>query len=302
MDKLTTMRAFAAVVEQGSFSRAAEKLQLSPQLVSKYVSHLEGHLNTRLFHRTTRKVSLTEAGRHYYQSCMQVLEDIDEMENALSDMDAEVRGKLTISAPMSFGSRHLPQLLVDFQRKHREIAVDIRLEDRKVNIVEEGIDVALRIGKLPSSSLIAKKIVPVKMAICASPDYLREYGEPESLDDLAQHRFLKYSYGDPVNLFQGVTHSSDIKLSAKLVANNGDLLVNAAVCGGGIIVQPTFIAGDAISHGQLKVILPGMEPDPLYLYAVYANRQFLARKVRAFIDFVSDYYGEQPYWDNLSQQ
>ncbi|MEZ8143266.1 LysR family transcriptional regulator [Enterovibrio norvegicus FF-33] len=298
MDKLETMKAFLAVVEEGSFAKAAKKLNVSPQLVSKYISALEDKLHSRLLQRTTRKVSLTEAGTKYFLRCQQVILDIDEMEGELANLHQHVSGTLTISAPASFGVKHLPKLLVDFQKAFPDVKINLKLTDVKIDLVEEGIDIALRAGKLKSSSLIAKKIAPIKMVIFASPEYLEINGTPKTPQELHDHTYLSYSYSAESMLFsqfgEGV---KELKLNEKLTVNNGDALVNAAIHGGGIAIQPIFIAGEALANGQLLPILQGFEPEPLGLYLVYANRQFLPRKVRVFIDFSSDYYGDTPYWD-----
>ncbi|PSW06764.1 LysR family transcriptional regulator [Photobacterium lipolyticum] len=298
MDKIDAMQAFAAVVQEGSFSKAAERLKLSPQLVSKYVSQLESHLQTRLLNRTTRRVSTTEAGLAYFERCQQVLIDIEEMENSLGALHQQASGTLRISAPMSFGMHHLSKALVDFQKQCPLVEVDLQLTDRKVDIVEDGIDIALRIGELKSSSLIAKKIAPIRLVICASPDYLKSNGTPNNPRDLTDHCFLRYSYTDSSTSFsQFNLKASEIKFKSHFVANNGDVLVNAAVQGGGITIQPTFITGKPISKGKLTTILEEYEPAPLGLYVVYAHRHHLASKVRCFIDFISDYFGSPPYWD-----
>lgn len=303
MDKLETMKAFTAVVQEGSFSKAAEKLTLSPQLVSKYVSQLEGILEVRLLNRTTRRVSLTESGMEYYQRCLQVLSDIEEMEGALTNLHQHVSGVLTISAPMSFGMKHLPKLIFEFQQCYPKVKIDLKLTDKKIDIVEQGVDVALRIGELQSSSMIAKRIATIHIAICASPQYLKQYGVPQTPSELSGHAYLQYSYTNNRTLFSEFNLTQNkLILNEKIVSNNGDFLVNSAICGGGIIIQPTFISGDAIAAGQLERILPQYEPKPMGLYAVYANRQFLAGKVRCFIDFVSDFYGETPYWDQFEQR
>jgi DNA-binding transcriptional LysR family regulator len=298
MDKIETMKAFTAVVQEGSFAKAAARINLSAQLVSKYVSQLEENLHTRLLNRTTRKVSMTEAGTTYFARCQQILIDIEETENALSDLHLQVSGVLTISAPMSFGSKHLPKLLVDFNRHYPKVKIDLKLTDRKVDIVEDGVDIALRIGILKNSSLIAKKLTSIRIAICASPDYLKKNGIPTTPQALQQHIYLKYSYADSSALF---THyglqARDLKLTNTITCNNGDMLVNAAILGGGIVIQPTFIVGEALACGELETILSDYAPEPLGLYVMYAHRKFLASKVRCFIDFISDYYGDLPYWD-----
>ncbi|MBH0019770.1 LysR family transcriptional regulator [Pseudoalteromonas sp. SWXJ133] len=298
MDKLTTMKTFLAVVQEGSFSKAADKLDISPQLVSKYISALEDNLRTRLLHRTTRKVSVTEAGNQYYQRCQQVIIDIEDMENSLNNLSENVSGVLSISAPMSFGTKHLAGLLVDFQKQYPNLKLDLRLTDQYVDIVEQGIDIALRIGVLKNSTLIAKKIAPIHLAVFASPDYLKRHGTPQTLLDLQSHNYLRYFHSEPTKRLFGVNElKSELKLESNFAANNGDLLLNTAIAGGGIAMQPTFIAGEALAQGKVVRILKDYEPEPMGLYMVYANRQFLPSKVRAFADFTSGYYGDTPYWD-----
>lgn len=299
MDRIDAMRAFATVVQEGSFSKAAEKLDLSPQLVSKYVSQLESHLQTRLLNRTTRRVSTTEAGISYFERCQQVLIDIEDMENSLGALHQQPSGTLRISAPMSFGMHHLSKALVDFQKQYPLVEVDLQLTDKKVDIVEDGLDMALRIGELKNSSLIAKKIAPIHLVICASPEYLSENGIPNKASDLAEHSFLRYSYADNNAVFAKFNlKSSEIKFKSNFCANNGDVLVNAAIQGGGITIQPTFITGKHISQGRLISIMQEYQPTSLALYAVYAHRHHLASKVRCFIDFIDNYFGTPPYWDN----
>ncbi|CAM2854158.1 LysR family transcriptional regulator [Pseudoalteromonas distincta] len=298
MDKLTTMKAFLAVVQEGSFSKAADKLDISPQLVSKYISALEDNLHTRLLHRTTRKVSVTEAGNQYYQRCQQVVIDIEDMENSLNNLSENVSGVLSISAPMSFGVKHLATLLVDFQKQYPNLKIDLRLTDQFVDIVEQGIDIALRIGTLKNSTLIAKKVAPIRLAIFASPAYLKQNGTPTTLEALQEHNYLRYAHAEPTKRLKGYDElKNELKLESNLVANNGDLLLNTAIAGGGITMQPTFIAGEALAQGKVVRILKDYEPEPVGLYMVYANRQFLPSKVRAFVDFTSGYYADVPYWD-----
>ncbi|PMJ91739.1 LysR family transcriptional regulator [Vibrio sp. 10N.261.55.A7] len=303
MDKLEMMKTFMSVVTEGSFSKAADKRGISPQLASKYVSALEDKLQTRLLHRTTRKINLTEAGHLYSARCEQVLSDINEMENSLGDWHQKVAGTLTINAPMSFGHRHLPKLLVDFQRRYPDVKIDLSLTDHKVNIVEEGVDVALRIGNLKSDTVIAKRITDIQVALLASPEYLERKGTPTSQTDLPNHDFLNYSYADQ-GLVMSVLGGSlaERNVCSSITANNGDLLVNTAILGAGITLQPTFIAGEAIKKGELVKILPEHQPKPVGLYLIYANRQFLPVKTRAFIDFVSGYFGDTPYWDDISSE
>ncbi|QYK00746.1 LysR family transcriptional regulator [Shewanella psychrotolerans] len=299
MDRIDAMRAFVSVVTEGSFSNAATAMQLSPQLVSKYVSKLEERLDVRLLHRTTRKVSLTEAGTHYFQHAQQILLSIDEMDSQLGGLQQNPKGTLRISAPVSFALKHLSKLLAEFQLQYPQVNVDLQLNDRKVDIVDEGFDIALRIGRLKSSSLIAKPVAPIRLMLCAAPAYLKKHGIPRQPEDLKHHRYLHYSYmemegKDEVSQWLRVKNSES---SGQFHCNNGDVLVGAAIAGAGIVLQPTFIASDAISRGELVEILPEFAPESLGLYAVYANRKLLPNKVRCFIDFIDGYYGSPPYWD-----
>lgn len=303
MDRIVAMRAFVTVVAEGSFSRAAERLECSPQLVSKHVAQLEQHLGVRLLNRTTRRLHLTEAGARYHPRAQQVLAEIDDMEHQLGDLQTQARGLLRISAPVSFASRHLAPLLSDFQRAHPAVGIDLQLSDRKVDLVEEGFDIALRIGHLKSSSLVAKRIAPIRVVMCASPAYLERHGTPRHPQELEAHRYLRYSYAEGEGgegIFRWLP-GRDRQPAGELISNNGDVLIAAAVAGAGIALQPTFIAGAAIEAGALRVILPEHEPRPLSLYAVYAHRRLLASKVRCFIDFLEGYFGEPPLWDRFDQ-
>jgi DNA-binding transcriptional LysR family regulator len=299
MDRIDAMRAFVTVVNEGNFTRAADRLKLSPQLVSKYVSQLEQHLGVRLLNRTTRKIHLTEAGASYHQRAQQVLNDIDDMESHIGDLQTQAQGLLRISAPVSFAIRHMAPLLNAFQKAHPAVGIDLQLNDRKVDVVEEGFDIALRIGHLKNSSLIAKRIAPIRLVLCASPAYLKRHAPPQGPEDLKDHRYLHYSYMelDPSHSLYRWLHRHRQGGNNDMISNNGDVLVEAAIAGAGIALQPTFISGAAIKAGKLQVILPEYEPEPLGLYVVYAHRQLLASKVRSFIDFIDGFYGDPPYWD-----
>ncbi len=301
MDRIDAMRAFVTVATEGSFTAAADRLEMSPQLVSKYVSQLEQHLGTRLLNRTTRRVHLTEAGARYCQGAQQILGDIEDMESQLGDMQESAQGRLRISAPVSFAAHHLAPMLCDFQRQNPGVSVDLQLNDRKVDIVEEGFDIALRIGHLRSSSMIAKRIAPVRIVAVASPEYLAEYGTPSHLEDLQKHRYLRYSYVESDTTFSmhRWLREKGIDPRNEIACNNGDVLVQAAIEAGGIAIQPTFITGPAIAAGKLKILLQEFEPEPMGLYAVYAHRQLMASKVRSFIDFIDGYFGDPPYWDQF---
>lgn len=297
MDRIDAMRTFITVAGEGSFTKAADRLSMSPQLVSKYVGQLEQQLGARLLNRTTRRVHLTEAGERYYRRAQQLLDELDDLDSQVGDLQTQAQGLLRISAPVSFATHHLAPLLCDFQQAHPAVGIDLQLSDRKVDILEEGFDVALRIGRLKSSSLVARRIAPVRLVLCASPDYLARHGTPTHPEQLKEHRYLRYSY---LESDSSLALSPWLRQSAgDLVTNNGDVLVQAAIQGAGVVMQPTFISGPAIREGKLRAILPEYEPEPLGLYAVYAHRQLMASKVRSFIDFVSSYFGDIPYWDRF---
>lgn len=301
MDRIDAMRAFVAVVNEGSFSQAANTLHLSPQLVSKYVSQLEEKLNVRLLNRTTRKVNLTEAGIQYLQHAQQILASVDEMEQQLGGMQQSPKGMLRISAPVSFSIKHLARLIADFQAHYPLVTIDLQLNDRKVDVVEEGFDVALRIGQLKNSSLVAKYVAPIRLVMCASPDYLQKHGTPQVPEDLKHHRYLHYSYMEPRERNEIYTWLMQKNTSGvgEFSSNNGDVLIEAAIAGAGIAVQPTFIAGEAISQGKLNVFMDDYVPDSIGLYVVYAHRKLLPSKVRCFLDFIEGYFGSPPYWDKF---
>jgi DNA-binding transcriptional LysR family regulator len=300
MDRIDAMRAFISVVTEGSFSNAATSMQLSPQLVSKYVSKLEERLDVRLLNRTTRKVSLTEAGTRYFQHAQEVLLSIDEMDSQLGGLQQSPKGTLRINAPVSFAIKHLGKLVTDFQLHYPLVNVDLQLNDRKVDIVDEGFDIALRIGRLKSSSLIAKHVAPIRLILCASPAYLKKHGTPQQPEDLKNHRYLHYSYMemDGKEEIYPWLRAKNTPQSGEFHSNNGDVIIEAAIAGAGLALQPTFIASKAIGSGQLIQILPSFEPEPVGLYAVFAHRKLLPNKIRCFIDFIEGYFGLPPYWDN----
>jgi DNA-binding transcriptional LysR family regulator len=300
MDRIDTMKAFLTVSREGSFTKAAEKLGTSNQLVSKYVSHLEEQLGVRLLNRTTRKVRLTEAGEQCAQHVQHILDSIQNMEGSLGQLKNEAQGLLRISAPVTFSVKHVASLIRDFKQCNPAVSIDLQLNDRKVDVVEEGFDLALRIGQLKSSSLIAKRIAPIRLVMCASPGYLERHGIPEHPDQLIPEHLLNYSYMDynrsTSPLMKALKRSSK-EGSLGISCNNGDILVDSAIAGEGYVFQPTFIVSEALKKGKLKVILKEFEPEPLALYVVFPHRRLIATKLSAFIEFLSNYYGESPYWD-----
>lgn len=299
MDTLDGMRTFATVVAEGSFSRAAERLETSPQLTSKYVGQLETRLGVRLLNRSTRQMSLTEAGRAYYDRVRQVLADIDDMENAVGDLTARARGTLRINAPVSFGGLHLTRAISQYQETQPEVEVDLALNDRVVDIISEGFDLAIRIGQLEESSLVARPLAPVRLVICGAPEYFRRRGVPETPEQLSEHDCLRYTYAADPDRWRfhrdGKLHS--VPIAGSFSANNGDALQVAALAGKGIVLQPTFIAGEDLRAGRLQPVLNEYQLPELIAHAVYAHRQYLSAKVRTFVDFLAGYFGSPPYWD-----
>ena len=300
MDTLEGMRTFAAVVTEGSFSKAAERLDRSPQLVSKYVAQLEARLGVRLLNRSTRRLSITEAGQAYFDRCQGIVAEVDELEDAVGNMTKALSGVLRINAPMTFGMHHLTPAIAEFQDNHPDLRVDLALDDRVVDIVSEGFDLAIRIADLDTSSLVARRLAPIHLVACASPTYLEENGAPGPPEDLEEHECLGYTYSSDRDRwrFESKQGIYEVRVNGRFCANNGDALRTAALAGHGLVLQPTFIVGDDLRSGRLIRILPDYGIARLNVYAVYAHRQFLSNKVRALVEFLGDYFGPRPYWDD----
>ena len=309
MDRsLSDMSVFAAVVETGGFTAAGRTLGLSKSAVSKQVARLEQRLGSRLLQRTTRRLSLTEAGAVFYEGCQRVLAEAEAAESAVTHLAGAVRGVLRINAPMSFGITHLAPMVAAFMERFPELEVELALNDRTVDLVEEGYDVGVRIGKLADSSLVARRLAPIRRAVCASPDYLAKHGSPTRPEELQGHRCLIYSYLDsprnwrfrPTDPDQG--RARRVSVAGPLESNNGSVLAEAAAAGQGIICIPVFIVCDELSDGRLVEILPDwIEEHDLTLYAVYPERRHLAPKVRAFIDFLAERIGDTPPWEPVTR-
>jgi DNA-binding transcriptional LysR family regulator len=300
MDRLEGMEVFARVVEAESFSAAARDLGLSKSAVSKQVSRLEDRLGVRLLNRTTRRLSLTEAGAAFYQGCQRAVAEAEAAEQAITHLAAAPRGTLKVNAPMSFGVCHLTPALSDFVARYPELTVDMALNDRMVDLVEEGFDVGIRIAVLRDSSLIARRLAPLRRVLCAAPGYLAARGMPLALDDLYAHHCLLYSYqvaGDHWG-FSGPGGERRLKVRGRLRVNNGDALLEAALAGLGIAFLPSFICGEALRAGRLVHLLPEWSaPDDAAIHAVYPAGRNLLPKVRVFVDFLAERFGGTPYWD-----
>lgn len=289
LDTLTSMKVFAAVVDTGSFAAAADRLDISRAMASKYVAHLEEHLGTRLLQRTTRKLTLTESGTTYYERCVQILADISEAEEGAVSHTEAPHGTLRLTMPVSFGILHMGPIVSDYMRQYPEVKVDLLLNDRRVDLLEEGLDLAVRIGMLPESGLIAKRLASDRIAICGAPEYLKRHGVPQKPADLAQHNCLMYSYaatGDDWKM-TGPGGEHAVRVAGSLRATNGDMIRLAALGGVGLIRQPLFLVGEDIRAGRLVEVLTDYSSGDLGIYAVYPSRKHLSAKVRTFVDFVA---------------
>lgn len=299
MDRFAAMEAFVAVVDCGSFVRASERLAVSTTTVSRLVSELEAHLQVRLLQRTTRRLSLTDLGRTYYQHAVTLLDELIAAEAVVSSSAQAASGVLRVSAPVSFGGRHLAALLPQFHAAHPQVRVELSLNDRIVDLVDEGHDVAIRITEQLAGTLVARPLAPVRLVICAAPDYLARHGTPRTPEELSGHQCLLYSYTEqPGNwLLAGPEGPVAVPVKGFLSANNGDALREAALAGAGIVRQPSFIVGDDLQAGRLVPLLCEYAPPPITACAVYPSRRHLSAKVRAFVDFLAGAWGDPPPWD-----
>lgn len=299
IDVLTGMRVFTAVVDAGSFAAAADKLDLSRGMTSRYVAQVEAHLGVRLLNRTTRRLSLTEAGSDYYQRAVQVLALAEEAEHAVTQEAAVARGTLRINTSVSFGARHVGAAISAYLARHPQVKADLTLNDRVVDLVEEGFDVAVRIARKVDPGLVARPLTRARMLACASPDYIKLHGMPKSPADLARHNCLTYAYSGLQNEWRFVRSGREqtVKVAGNLHGNNGDILSCAAAEGLGVAVLPTFLVHELLREKKLARVLEGWEADELTVFAVYPSRQFLPPKVRSFVDFMVERFGGEPYWD-----
>jgi DNA-binding transcriptional LysR family regulator len=301
MDNLTGMMVFAQVVQAGSFSKAAENMGMSKSSVSKKVTYLEDRLGVRLLNRTTRKLSLTEVGHVFYERCERIMSEAEEAELAVTRLQDEPRGHLKISAPVSFGVKHLGRPLAVFLAKYNDLSVDVQLNDRYVDIVDEGFDLAIRIGRLPDSSLIAKKIGVSRLVVCASPEYWQKNAKPNHPRELEDMNCLIYTLSRNAGgwPYQENGTTQLVKIDGDVKANNGDIIRDMAINGSGVAVSPAFIVGQELANGKLQAVLEEYEVEPINIYAVYPHNRHLSAKVRLFVDFLKDWFGQCPSWEEI---
>lgn len=297
MDRLDEINAFIAVADARSFTQAARRLEVSSAQVSKLVARLENRLGARLLNRTTRDVSLTDTGRAFLERARVVLDDFQSLESLVRE-EAGPRGLLRVSTPVTFGAAELTPALLEFAAAYPEVSLDISSSDRMVNLVEDGFDVAVRIGQLSDSSLVARKLAAVRMVACAAPDYLARAGTPQTLADLAAHEaIIDTNLADPAIWRFGVGgERSDVRVHGRLRFSGARACVAAAVAGFGVTRSPAFAAAEALRTGRLTALLCAFEPEPIWVHAVYPHARHLAPKVRAFVDFLARRYAGEPEW------
>jgi len=297
MDRLDEIRAFVAVAEARSFTQGARKLDVSGAQVSKLVARLENRLGARLLNRTTRDVSLTDTGQAYLERSRELLEDFDALETSVRDLSGP-SGTLRISAPVSFGKNQLTPALLEFASGCMAVSLDVSFTDRMVNLVEEGFDVAVRIGQLTDSSLVARRLAAVRLVTCASPEYLARAGIPMALEDLAKHEaIIDTNARDPTTWrFGPHGDTRDVRVHGRLRFNGAEACVAAAVAGFGLTRSPAFAAAEELRAGRLVPILCNFESELIHVHAVYPHARHLAAKVRAFVDFLAKRYSGEPEW------
>ncbi len=302
LDRLTGMQVFLRTAALGSFSAAGRAMGLSQTMVTKHIEALEVRLGARLFQRTTRRLSLTDAGRLYQEICSRILPDIEDAERTILAERVEASGLLRLNAPVSFGGRHIAPALAAFATLHPRVIVELGLNDRVVDLVEEGWDLTIRIGHLASSTLIARQIAKIGVLVCAAPSYLARCGIPRTVAELSRHACLGYTLSTAVGPDRshfGARGEIAVAITGTLRCNNGDALREAAIAGQGIIYQPRFLLHDALADGRLVPLILDHKPlPPLGLHAVWADRRHVSAKLRAMIDFLAARFAE-PAWEEI---
>lgn len=299
MGQLEDMAIFLRVVEAGNITKAAEQMNIAKSAVSKRLALLEQKLGIKLINRTTRMSSITEAGQHYYQRSKLILDEVEELNSQTSSSKRALAGILNIAVPLSFGLSHLAPALDLFFQQHADLKLNISFSDQKIDIIEQGVDLAFRIGVLDNSSLQARKIAPIKHVLCASPEYLKIHGEPKTPDDLKQHKVLKYGGTDQSGLKFLTKEGKEqvVYLEPHFIANNGDFLKSLAESNHGITYLPTFIVWQSLATKTLVPVLAEYQMQTMHAYAVYPPNRHLPLKVRSLIDFLVQRFGDNPYWD-----
>jgi DNA-binding transcriptional LysR family regulator len=299
LDRFEELNAFVAVVEAGSISAAADRLDLAKSGVSRRLADLETRLGTQLVRRTSRRMDLTDAGRGFYDRALRLLDDLEDAEQTARAAEGGLSGRLRVAAPLTFGLGHLNPAVHDFCEQHPDLSVELHLDDAQVDLIAAGCDVGVRIARLADSSLAARRLTHVRHCVSAAPRYLERHGTPEIPADLARHRCLLYAnapdttwrYRDPSGA------EGAVAVDGPLTVNNGEALTAAAVAGLGIVMQPTFIVWRELAAGRLVRILDDHDWPRLDAWAIWPSTRLLSRRVRAFVDFLVERFGGEPYWD-----
>ncbi|TFF09069.1 LysR family transcriptional regulator [Pseudomonas sp. BCA14] len=298
MDRLQAMRVFVTVVDLGSQSAAADHLDLSRPVVSRYLAVLEDWVGARLLHRTTRKLSLTAAGSETLPRCRQLLELCCDMQAAVSEPDEAPRGLLRLSVSTSFGQAQLADAIAEYVKRYPLVTVDMQMLDRTVNLVDERIDVAIRISNDLDPNLIARRLTVCRSVVCASPAYLLEHPAPQKVEDLARHNCLTHSYfGKSLWHFEEGGEHVSVPVQGNITANESSTLLRATLAGAGVSQLPSYQAGDYVRRGELVRLLPQAEPRHLSIYAVYASRKHMPSALRSLLDFLVLRFPDEPAWD-----
>ena len=298
MDRLNAMRVFVTVVDLGSQSAAADHLDLSRPVVSRYLAELEAWVGARLLHRTTRKLSLTAAGNETLPRCRQMLALSEDLQAAVTTAGDAPRGLLRISVSTSFGQAQLAAAVTDYVRLNPGVTIDLQMLDRTVNLVDERIDLAIRTSRELDPSLIARKLTVCRSLLCASPAYLREHPAPVQVDDLSQHNCLTHSYfGKSLWHFTGNGEEVSVPVQGNISANEASTLLSATLSGAGISLLPSYQAGEHVHRGDLVRLLPDAEPRVMTIYAVYASRKHMPSALRSMLDFLAARFTPEPSWD-----
>jgi len=302
MNELTQIKSFVALVESGSISKAAERMDIAVSAVSRRLKELESSLGVQLVQRTTRKMHITEAGEKFYRRCGRLLDDLEEAKHEASNTATALSGTLRIATPLSFGVAHLSPAVAAFMHLHPQIKIELDMSDRRIDLVEEGLDLAIRIGTLEDSSLMARKLASVRHVVCASPDFLNRHGIPSTPQDLSALPALCYgnlSQPDTWHYHDKDSKPGQVKVPMRMRANNGDALVEAAIAGLGVLCEPSFIVHGSVERGVLKPLLTDYQWNPMGIFAVYPQTKHMPTRVRAFIDFLVSSFGDTPYWEHF---
>lgn len=295
MDPFFELKTFVEVVEAGSLSGAADRLNVAKSVVSRRLKTLESRLGTPLMMRTTRRQSLTEAGEAFYERCVNLLADLESAEEAVTERDGTLRGRLRIAAPQIFGFTHVAPALLEFMARHPDLLIDVDFSDRRVDLVQEGFDMAIRVGVLADSTLRAHRLSRVRMAVCASPDYLARFGMPETPDDLGHHHCIRYSQVSNVNIWHYRDRDQrlgQVRVPIRALSSSGEFIREAAISGFGVMLSPTFLVSNALAAGTLVTVLDDYEwydsAPELNVYAVFPPSRHRSRRVRMFTDFLAE--------------